>query len=152
MNRISLHEYFGEIAMAISKRSPCLSRRVGCVLVDKNKHILSTGYNGPPSGIDHCALCHRKESGRNLYSCSAVHAEMNALLQCPDVQQIFAAYVTVSPCMICARLLANTQCEYIAYTKIYTDESYAELVRFWEVKLGRKLLYLRGVQPDNLVI
>lgn len=143
--RIEEQEYFMSIAKTVATRSACVSRQVGCVLVDKYKHILATGYNGPPSGVEHCRQCHRKESGRDLYDCSAVHAEMNALLQCPDVNKIVTAYVTINPCMICARLLANTSCQTVVFDEVYTNQSYADFTRFWGQRLDRKIVYLRGV-------
>lgn len=146
MKRLEKHEWFMLIADAVAVRSACLSRQVGCVLIDQHDHIMSTGYNGPPSGVEHCRQCHRKESGRDLYACSAVHAEMNALLQCPDVNKIKAAYVTINPCMICARLLANTSCETIIFREIYTNESFQEFMNFWDLRLRRKIVYLRSIQ------
>jgi len=53
MNRLSWDEYFIEFAKLASKRSTCF-RKVGAVIV-KDNHIISTGYNGSPSGLDHCA-------------------------------------------------------------------------------------------------
>jgi len=143
--RISNARYMMNIAHAVAVRSACLNRQVGCVLVDKHRHVLSTGYNGVPSGIDHCAMCHRKESGRDLYACSAVHAEMNAMLQCRNTQKIVIAYITISPCMICARLLANTSCQTVVFDEFYTQETGDEFIKFWS-RLNRKVIYLRGIQ------
>lgn len=143
--RLDEQTYFINIAKTVAMRSACLSRQVGCVLVDKHKHILATGYNGPPSGVEHCRQCHRKESGRDLYDCSAVHAEMNALLQCPNVNEIVTTYVTINPCMICARLLANTACQTVVFDEVYNNQSYADFTKFWNQRLQRKIVYLRGV-------
>lgn len=143
--RLDKDIWFMGIAQSVAKRSACLSRQVGCILVDKHDHIVAATYNGPPSGVEHCRQCHRKESGRDLYDCSAVHAEMNALLQCPDVNKIVTAYVTINPCMICARLLANTSCQTVVFDEVYTNQSYADFTRFWGQRLDRKIVYLRGV-------
>lgn len=140
--RVSKDTYFMGIAKAVSKRSPCLNRQVGCVLLDKNNHIMSTGYNGPPSGVVHCTQCRRSEPGRDLYLCEAVHAEMNALLQCRNTNEIVSAFITINPCMICARLLANTSCEYIYVGGIYTKESMAQFIDFWQMGLQRKVIDL----------
>lgn len=129
--RISHDEYFMEIAKVVAKRSACLHRQVGCVLVDKDNHILSTGYNGPPVGVTHCTACARQESGRDLYTCDAVHAEMNALLQCSDVGKIRTAYITITPCQICTRLLMNTSCNLIVYGGIYTNDSFEAFRKMW---------------------
>lgn len=140
--RLDKHEYFLGIAEAVARRSPCLNRQVGAILLDDNDRILSTGYNGPSAGVDHCKVCHRKESGRDLYACNAVHAEMNALLQCPGSYRIATAYITISPCMICARLLANTSCNLVVVGGLYTDDSWNEFMRFWERQLHRRYVFV----------
>lgn len=118
--------WFLEIASVVSKQSKCARRKVGCVLVDVQGHILSTGYNGPPRGFRHCTVmdpCDRtalnSQSGTNLELCNAVHAEQNALLQCPDVEKIHACFVTVSPCTHCVKLLLNTSCTQILFLNEY---------------------------------
>ena len=79
-------EYFLSIAVLVSKRSTCIRRGVGAVLV-KDKRILATGYNGAPQGIVHCdkAGCIREKlnvpSGQRHELCRGLHAEQNALLQ-----------------------------------------------------------------------
>ena len=145
--RTGQDEYFMEITEAVAKRSPCCSRQVGCITIDYNNHILSTGYNGVPSGVEHCRQCKRTEQGRNLYSCLAVHAEQNALLQCSNVNNIVKIYVTINPCMICARLLANTSCHTIVFNDKYNESHYHEFHNFWVVRLKRNIVYLRGIHP-----
>lgn len=135
--RSSKYDYFMSITKAVALRSPCLSRQVGCVLVDDHDHILSTGYNGPASKVSHCTVCNRTEPGRNLYECPAVHAEMNALLQCKDVDKVKIIYLTVSPCQICLRMLANTPAHFIRCDAAYTQESFACAYDFWVYKLQR---------------
>lgn len=111
-----------ELAKLISERSSCLSRKVGCILVDVNDNVIATGYNGPPRGQDHCKTCIRKETN-NLHLCRAVHAEQNALLQCKDVMAIKKAYITASPCNTCIKLFLNTSCEEIIYLEEYHKEN-----------------------------
>lgn len=85
MVRISKDEYYLGIARAVSKRSTCLKRHYGCVIV-KNDEIISTGYNGNPRGDFNCCdigKCSRMEKPHNSgdYSdCFSVHAEQNAML------------------------------------------------------------------------
>lgn len=122
MRRISKNKYFMDLAKLVAKRSTCLHRQVGCVLVDENDNILSTGYNGPPRGQDHCETC-LKEETNNIHYCRAVHAEQNALLQCKDVMKIKKAYITDSPCNSCIKLFLNTSCEEIIYLKEYHTEN-----------------------------
>ena len=142
MRQGTRHEYFMGITNAVAQYSACLSRRVGCVLVDSNKHILSTGYNGVVRGIPHCTKCERTRPGRDLYACNAVHAEQNALLQCPDLNKIVTRYVSVNPCNICMRLLANTSCQTIVFNEPYTDGSLKQFIDFWGRDLRRHWINL----------
>lgn len=121
--RLSTDEYFIELTKIVAKRSPCLSRQVGCVLVDKNNIVLSTGYNGPPRGQEHCLECIRKNTN-NIHLCRAIHAEQNALLFCPDINKINKAYVTYSPCNTCMKLLLNTSCKEIIYLEDYRENDF----------------------------
>lgn len=84
MKRPSKDQYYLDIALAVSKRSTCLRRRYGCVIV-KDDVIVSTGYNGSPRGDVNCCdvgTCNRSDMprGRGYELCPAVHAEQNALL------------------------------------------------------------------------
>lgn len=84
MNRPSKDKYYLDIALAVSKRSTCLRRHYGCVIV-KDDVIVATGYNGSPRGCDNCCdvgKCKRDDSERyeGYEKCPAVHAEQNALL------------------------------------------------------------------------
>jgi dCMP deaminase len=134
---------------------------VGCVLVDRLGHVTATGYNGRPTGFAHCnrgvpgpgglglwethpdacpgALA---EPGEDLGGCEAVHAEQNALLQCDDVQAIGTAYVTVSPCTHCVKMLLNTGCRRIVFREPYAHDDHAR--HLWETH-GRWWLH----QPDD---
>ena len=84
IKRPSKEDYYLDIALAVSKRSTCLRRHYGCVIV-KDDVIVSTGYNGSPRGCDNCCdigKCQREDSERyqGYEKCPAVHAEQNALL------------------------------------------------------------------------
>ena len=84
MTRISKDDYYLDIAIAVSKRSTCLKRHYGCVIV-KDDIIIATGYNGSPRGEENCCdrgTCKRADAMRysNYESCDSVHAEQNALI------------------------------------------------------------------------
>lgn len=127
MKRISKDEYYLGIARAVSKRSTCLKRHYGCVIV-KNGEVISTGYNGNPRGRENCCdrgICNRLMKPHNSgdYSdCYSVHAEQNAMLsaarkdmigstlylvceECIDDQCIDIPYC--EPCPICKRMISN---------------------------------------------
>ena len=125
--RISFDEWAMDIAKSTSARATCIRRKVGCVLVNNKGHILATGYNGVPKGIPHCIdtghACSGAyaASGTKLDECLAIHAEMNALLQCSDIFDIETVYVTVSPCINCIKVLLNTSCKRIVFLEEYAD-------------------------------
>ena len=82
--RPSKDTYYLDIALAVSKRSPCLKRHYGCIIV-KDNIIVATGYNGTPRGEENCCDCGTcKRAKAEWYtgyeSCNAVHAEQNALI------------------------------------------------------------------------
>lgn len=130
MVRPNHDEYFMAIARVVSSRGTCISRRVGCVLVDKRNHIVATGYNGRAAGLDNCIdhQCARPKgkSGENLDKCDAIHAEQNALLQCGDVYEIDTVYVTASPCSFCIKLLMNTGARRIVFDEPYPGHNVAD--------------------------
>jgi len=113
--RPSYDEYFMEMAHLVAKRSTCLRRNVGAILV-KDKHILSTGYNGAPKGLEHCSEvgCLRKElgipSGERHEICRGLHAEQNAIIQAAVFGisiKNSVLYCTNTPCVVCANMLIN---------------------------------------------
>lgn len=84
MERLDKDSYYIDIAIAVSKRSTCLRRHYGCVIVNDDI-IIATGYNGSPRGEENCCdrgTCKRASSERysNYESCDSVHAEQNALI------------------------------------------------------------------------
>ncbi len=129
-NRISFDEYFLNIAEMVSKRSTCLKRQYGAVIVNSANKIISTGYNGSPSGEINCCergTCPRLNKPHNSgdYSdCCAVHAEQNAMLFADGSSMIGGTLYLVgmengkrvedvSPCPICARMIKNANLKVI---------------------------------------
>lgn len=130
MSRPDNDTYFMKMAELVATRSTCLRRNVGAVVV-KEKRVLTTGYNGAPKGLRHCAevgcvrLENKIESGTRHELCRGVHAEQNAVIQ--------AAYFGVSikdsviystnfPCVMCAKILVNAGIREIIYQDDYVDE------------------------------
>jgi dCMP deaminase len=118
-----------DITFLVAKRSTCLRRSVGAIIV-KDKRVLSTGYNGAPTSIKHCVEtgCLREElnvaSGEKHELCRGIHAEQNAIIQ--------AAYHGVSikgatlfctnlPCSICTKMIINAGINKICYQSGYAD-------------------------------
>ncbi len=148
MTRPTKDTYFSDLAMVISSRSTCLRRAVGCVLTNARGHIVGTGYNGVAASLGHCNeghACKGHDLPPGQDSCEAVHAEVNALLQCPDVWAIDTAYVTLSPCIRCTKMLLNTSCTRIVFQDNHTGQTGQEL---WE-RAGRIWLQYRDYNEDK---
>lgn len=112
--RASWDDYFLTIAKATASRATCSRRQHGAVVV-QDRRIVSTGYNGGPSGYGHCTdgFCPRAKSdapqGYDYEQCIAIHAEANALLfASPNERQDGVLYCTGAPCFTCAKLIANS--------------------------------------------
>ena len=125
--RPSWPEYFMAITHMVAKRSTCLRRSVGAILV-KDKRILATGYNGAPAGLRHCVEvgCLRDDtsvpSGTRHELCRGLHAEQNVIIQAayhgiPINGAIL--YCTNKPCVICSKMIINA-----GITRIYYEEGY----------------------------
>lgn len=166
--RPSRDTYFMEMATLVARRSTCLRRSVGCVLVNERHHVLATGYNGVPSSIPHCNESSDKSnsvngvinvligsnneyphacegaklpSGQGLDQCQAVHAEQNAMLQCRNVYEIHICYTTTLPCVTCMKLLMNTSCQRIVFGESYPHK---EAVDDLAAKRGIELVFHAG--------
>ena len=145
-SRPSWDKYFLEVAKLVSKRSTCLRRNVGAVLV-KDKRILATGYNGAPRGLKHCLDigCIRQKlkipSGERHELCRALHGEQNALIQA-SLYGISVAgstlYATNQPCVICAKMLINAGIKEIVILEGYPDEMAQSLLKEAKIKIRRQ--------------
>ena len=124
MNRPEWDEYFKEIVLVTSKRSPCNRLNVGCLLVNENR-IISQGYNGFLPG------CKHKSVIRDNHEQATIHAEQNALCDCAKRGvscKESIAYITHYPCIICARLLIASGIKEIKYINDYKND---ELVKYF---------------------
>ena len=141
--RPSWEEYFMDIAILVGKRSTCLRRAVGALIV-KDKRILATGYNGAPSGIRHCGDvgCLRKamniESGQRHELCRGIHAEQNAIIQAAyhGVRIKDATlYCTNLPCSICTKMIINAGIKKIYYQEGYADDLSKDMLAEAEIEV-----------------
>ena len=135
--RPSWATYFMDIAMLVAKRSTCLRRAVGAVIV-KNKRILATGYNGAPTGIKHCTDtgCLREKlnvpSGERHELCRGIHAEQNAIIQAAFHGVSIKGgmlFCTNLPCSICTKMIINAGINKIYYQSGYADFMSEELLK-----------------------
>ena len=128
-NRPAWDHYFMEIAKVVASRSTCLRRKVGALLV-RDRHILTTGYNGAPSGMAHCEIagCLREQlnvpAGERHELCRGLHAEQNAIIQAA-VHGVgisgSSLFVTHQPCVVCSKMLINAGVKRIVCAGEYPD-------------------------------
>lgn len=139
-------EYFLEIARLVSRRSTCLRRKVGALVV-KDRRILATGYNGTPSGIKHCsdAGCIREKlnvpSGERHELCRGLHAEQNVLLQA-SLHGVSlrgsVIYVTNQPCIICAKMIINAGIKEVVISDHYPDRMALDFLKQAKIRVRKQ--------------
>lgn len=150
IDRPSTDEYFMEIASVVAKRSTCLRNHVGALFV-KNKRILSTGYNGAPSGLDHCDVvgCARENvaSGTHHELCRAVHAEQNAIIQAAlhgiSIEGA-TLYCTHQPCILCAKMMINARVTKVVYQQSYPDGTALDFLEQAGIDVEKVKAKIRG--------
>ncbi len=161
MKKKSFDQLFMELAVNLASKSHCIKRHVGAVLT-KDTRIISIGYNGPPAGTYNCdekwpnSGCKRDSKG----GCSlAIHAEQNALIYAvKNHTSVEGAtlYVTLSPCLSCARIILTMGIKrvvylksYAAYKKLEKDEGVDFLLEF-----GMEIEAFKGqisTEADSLI-
>lgn len=134
-NRPSWDEYFIKIAEVVATRSIDAETQVGCVIT-KNNHIVSTGYNGFPSGIDEESLPNTRPGKYPLI----IHAEANAIAHSKCDLEGATAYVTISPCQDCAKLLIASGIKRVVFKEVYANASLEPI----------NLLALSGIDIEDL--
>lgn len=132
MERLDIDHYFMKMAEVASYRSTCIKRNVGCVIT-VDRELISTGYNGAVKGLPHCIeiydKCPRSEVGAHRGErydlCPALHAEQNAIIQAAKSSKSInegTAYITIAPCITCARMLVNAGIKRIVMGDNPSDE------------------------------
>lgn len=140
-SRLSREEVLAAFAEIIAQRTTCPRRSVGAILV-RDGRVLSSGYNGAPSGLPHCTEvgCLVGPDGGCLRT---VHAEANTIA--------FAArrgiptegahlWTTVAPCLSCAKLIINAGISEVYTLSEYRDASGSQLLLaagVWVVDMSR---------------
>jgi dCMP deaminase len=124
MNNLSFDDIYMDLAQNLSRKSHCVKAKVGAV-ISKDTRIVSLGYNGPPAGTHNCDQewpqdgCARDRKG----GCSlALHAEANAILYASKNQITMEGatlYVTLSPCLACAKIIYTTGIKKVIYLESY---------------------------------
>ncbi len=144
--RPNIDEYFLKIASVVGERSTCLRHHMGAVAV-RDKHILSTGYNGAAAGLQDCLElgCLRDAlkitSGTRQEICRAIHAEQNVIIQAAlhGVSLEGATiYCTHTPCVLCAKMLVNARIKRFVSFRKYNDDEFVNLFKEAGIKVDIK--------------
>jgi dCMP deaminase len=152
-SRPGIDEYFLKVASVVAERSTCRRHHVGAVAV-RDKHILATGYNGAAAGLKDCLElgCLRNElnipSGTRHEICRGIHAEQNVIVQAGLHGVSLAgstSYCTHTPCILCAKMLANAKIRrYVSFGK-YNDDEFLNLFREAGIELD-----IKGKPPPEI--
>lgn len=129
--RASRDRYYLNMLKLVAERSTCARRSVGAIITDKHGRVLSTGYNGVPSGVPHCtdsACPGATDVTGDTRRCMSVHAETNALLQCAKMDLASVLYVSCSPCFACAKMILNTPIKRVVCAERYSDTEGIDLL------------------------
>jgi dCMP deaminase len=133
--RPPLYEVYMRMAEELAKRSTCTRLQVGTVVTNASlEHVVSIGYNGNARGFPN--RCDSTEEGR----CGCIHSEMNALVKAPGDLRDKVAFVTASPCVMCAKLMVQANVSHVFYRRAYRDPSGVEILERGGV---RTVLYTR---------
>jgi dCMP deaminase len=116
-NRPPLYEVYMRMAEELAKRSTCARLQVGTVITDSAlEHVLSIGYNGNVRGFPN--RCDSSEPGK----CGCIHSEQNALVKARGDVPDKVAFVTASPCIMCAKLMVQAKVTHVFYRQVYRDD------------------------------
>jgi dCMP deaminase len=148
MSAVTFDDIYMELAQNLARKSHCVKIKVGAVLTQDTR-IISLGYNGPPAGTNNCdeewpqTGCARDRKG----GCSlAIHAEENAILYAAKSKVTIdgaTLYVTLSPCLACARIIYTTGIKKVLYLKAYSQ------YKGIEIDEGIDFLKKFGVQVEQ---
>jgi dCMP deaminase len=146
IKRPDIDEYFLKIASVVAERSTCRRHHMGAIAV-RDKHILTTGYNGAPAGAKDCLElgCLRDEqgieSGTRQEICRAIHAEQNVIIQAGlhgISLERSTVYCTHTPCVLCAKMLVNARiARFVSFGK-YSDDRFIEIFKEADIKVDIK--------------
>lgn len=152
--RISRDEYFMRIAELTAERGTCNRAKVGAIAV-KDKRIIMSGYNGSPSGVEHCEDKHYMHNGHCI---ATVHAEQNIIANAAKrgiSLEGSTIYVTHQPCFYCMKMMISAGIKKVVYLNDYYDrltpDFYFKLIeveKYDELKELHKQLYNSKEIPE----
>ena len=131
-DRIPLEEVYMRMAEELAKRSTCARNQVGTVITTADlTQVLGIGYNGNARGLPN--RCDTDRPG----GCGCVHSEANALLKAGAQTPAKRMFVTVAPCVMCAKMIVNSNVERVYYRRAY------------RLADGIQMLQLGGVEVEQ---
>lgn len=137
LDRPTWDEYFMGMLPVVKSRASCPRRQGGAVIADENHNLISTGYNGPPSGMPNCTehpCGGENDTSGDTSRCLALHAEHNAIYFAGDRRSAaHTMYCTTEPCLKCALEILQTPIKRVVYVEPYPNQ-------------GRQLLTENGVE------
>ena len=146
ISRPDFDEYALKIASVVAERSTCRRHHMGAVAV-KDKHLLSTGYNGAAAGLKDCLELgclrdeHNIKSGTMQEICRAIHAEQNVIIQASlhgVSLEGSTIYCTHTPCILCAKMLVNAKIKrFVSFGK-YNDDRFLALFQEAGIQVDMK--------------
>jgi len=145
--RPDFDEYCLKIASVVAERSTCRRHHMGAIAV-RDKHILTTGYNGAPAGAKDCLElgCLRDElgieSGTRQEICRAIHAEQNVIIQAGLHGVSLAGstvYCTHTPCVLCDKMLVNAKIARFVSFGRYNDDRFIEIFKEAGIKVDMQV-------------
>ena len=118
VGRPPLFEVYMRMAEELAKRSTCARLQVGTVITDTNlENVVAIGYNGNARGFPN--RCDSDEAGK----CGCIHSEMNALVKSPGQMREKVAFITASPCVMCAKLVVQANISHVFYRERYRNSA-----------------------------
>ncbi len=114
-----------DFAIRVAELSHCVRQQNACVLTSLDgEQVIAFGYNGTwRGGPNQC-------TGPNVPGkCECIHAEVNALIKGRVFALSFAAFVTTSPCIHCAKCLVNSGCKQVVCGQSYRLTEGVELLQ-----------------------
>jgi len=123
--RLPIYEVYMRMAEELAKRSTCARLQVGTVLTDRLlENVVAIGYNGNARGLPN-----RCDAPETAGRCGCIHSEMNALVKAPGRLRGKVAFITASPCVMCAKLMVQARVEWVFYREAYRDPAGVEVLR-----------------------
>ncbi|KKN13155.1 hypothetical protein LCGC14_1009240 [marine sediment metagenome] len=141
MKRKTRDQYYLDMVDVVATNSTCPRRAVGAIITDVNGIILGVGYNGVPRNYPHC-IDHpcpgAEDPSGDSKRCHAVHAEVNAVLHCLDMQRAYSIYCSTFACFECIKMLLNTPVYRYIFKTEYPDREGVTLLAAMnkEIRLG----------------